>query len=99
MAGAKFSNVELNHEDIGRVLVSDEMYAELTRVAEPILAHAQEIAPVETGAYKASLHLELDLTDRAVVRVVAGDADVDYSLAVEAKHATLAVAAHLSRSV
>ena len=67
------ARIELDHPGIGQMLKSGGVRAELTRRASQILAAAESHAPVDTGAYKASLHLEQDTTDRAVVRVVADD--------------------------
>lgn len=60
---------------------------DLTNHADRVLAAAQASAPVATGAYRASLHIEQDTTDRAVVRVVAS---VPYAAAVEADTGNLA---------
>lgn len=45
--------------------------ATLRERAEAVLAAAQAGAPVDTGEYLDSLHIEVDHTDRMVVRVVA----------------------------
>lgn len=79
--------VELNHGGMRDLLNSPGVRAELTRRAERVLARAKPTAPVESGEYQASLHIEQDTTDRAVVRVVAG---TDHGMAVEANHGTLA---------
>lgn len=91
---AKRSRVQLDHKNIGRVLTSDRMYAGLEKVAAAILAEVKDAAPVDTGAYKESLHLARDLTDRAVVRVVS---DSPYGLAVEARDAPMAVGLNRSK--
>lgn len=67
------ARIELDHPGIGAMLKSPEVRAELTRRAQRMLSAAESSAPVDTGSYKASLHLEQDTTDRAVVRVVADD--------------------------
>ena len=61
---------------------------------ERALAAAQSSAPVASGAYRASLHLVDDTTDRAVVRLVA---DVDHAMVVEANTGTLARALDQAR--
>lgn len=61
--------------------------SQLHQRAESALSSAQSTAPVATGAYRDSLHIEEDHTDRLVVRVVA---DVPYAMIVEADHGTLA---------
>ncbi len=55
--------------------------------AGPVLSAAQANAPVDTGAYRDSLRLEDDTTDRAVVRVVS---DVAYAVLVESQTGNLA---------
>ena len=55
--------------------------------AEKRAETARANAPVASGAYRDSIHVETDHTDRMVKRVVA---DVDYALVVEAEHGTLA---------
>jgi hypothetical protein len=72
---------------IKEILNSGAVRDMLTAKAEPVLAAAQSSAPVASGAYLESLHIEQATTDRAVVRVVA---DVPYATAVEADHGTLA---------
>jgi hypothetical protein len=59
----------------------------LTAKAESVLGAAKATAPIASGAYLESLHIEQVTTDRAVVRVVA---DVPYATAVEADEGTLA---------
>lgn len=54
--------------------------------AQAVLSAAQGSAPVDSGAYSASLHIEEDHTDRMVVRVVAS---VPYSHVVEANDGVL----------
>lgn len=67
------NQVKLDHRGMAAMLKSEPVRAELTRRAERALAAAQASAPVDTGDYKAGLHLEQETTDRAVVRVVADD--------------------------
>lgn len=79
--------VKLNSRGMGAMLNSAEVRRELTNRASRVLAAAQAAAPVDTGAYRASLHLQQATTDRAVVRVVAG---TDHAFVVEADRGTLA---------
>lgn len=72
---------------IAELLKSDDVRNYVTDRAESVLAAAQASAPIETGAYQASLHIEQATTDRAVTRVVA---DVDYAHVVEADTGNLA---------
>ena len=70
MARAK---VVLDHAGMKALLNDLGVRAELTRRMGPVLAAARASAPVDTGAYKASIELVQATTDRAVVRVVATD--------------------------
>lgn len=83
------SNFRLISSGVEEILNSAETRAFLTDKAEAVLSSAQAGAPVVTGAYAASLHIEQDTTDRAAVRVVA---DVDYAMIVEANTGNLAQA-------
>lgn len=83
-----FSRFKLNHGGIQSYLDGDHGVSSLVRgEAAKVLAAAQAGAPVDSGAYQASLHLEETRTDRLVVRVVA---DVDYAMIVEANTGNLA---------
>jgi hypothetical protein len=55
--------------------------------AEERAARARANAPVASGAYRDSIHVETDHTDRMVKRVVA---DVPYAMVVEANTGTMA---------
>lgn len=81
------NRIKLNSRGIDELLTSSDVRDELTTRAERALAAARASAPVDTGSYRASLHIEQDTTDRAVVRVVAG---VPYAIIVEADTGTLA---------
>lgn len=69
------------------ILNSSETRSLLTGKAESVLSAAQSSAPVASGDYQRSLHLEQTSTDRAVTRVVA---DVPYAGVVEANTGCLA---------
>lgn len=58
----------------------------LTSVAEEIAETARETAPVDTGAYKKSIHVEGKFQQRAVALVVASDKK---SMLIEAKTGNL----------
>ena len=79
--------VKLKSSGMKELLNSSGAMSACRSEAQPMLAAAQSGAPVATGAYRASLHLEEDHTDRARVRVVA---DVPYAMAVEADAGNLA---------
>jgi len=80
---AKF---KIDDRGIKQILFSDA-FADVSREgAERVADAARAIAPVETGAYRDSIRVEEDFTDRVVYRVVA---DVPYALKVEADHGTL----------
>lgn len=77
--------------DIGKILRSPQVEAKCEEVARRVLAEAQAIAPVKTGAYKQSLHIEkIPHAHRDTYAVVA---DVPYAVYVESEHGTLARAA------
>lgn len=79
---------KLNHGGIQSYLDGGGgVEALLEAKAQTALARAQASAPVASGAYRESLHVETDRTDRMVKRVVA---DVPYALVVEANTGNLA---------
>lgn len=61
--------------------------AVLQAEAEKSAARARASAPSDSGAYRASIHIETAKTDRMVKRVVA---DVPYALVVEANTGNMA---------
>lgn len=66
--------VKLNSREIQSYLDGGHgVSAMLHSKAAPVLAAAKAAAPVDTGDYESSLHIEEDHTDRLVVRVVASD--------------------------
>lgn len=87
--------VRLNHAGMRALLHDPGVRAELVKRGERVLAAAQASAPVETGAYKASLHLVVDdHPSRVAVHV---GASVDYGMDVEADHGTLSRALDSAR--
>lgn len=80
------ARVTLNHAGMRALLHSAGVRADLHARAERVAAAARGVAPVDTGAYRDSIHVTNDTTDRAVARV---NASVDYALAVEADTRTL----------
>lgn len=81
------ARVKVNYgAPFAEILNSARVRAELTSKAGNVLAAAQAAAPVDTGEYRASLHIIQATTDRAVVRVVAS---APHALVVEANHGTL----------
>lgn len=70
MAGLK---IKLNHAEMAKLLKSDQMRPPLKAIAEKTASRARSSAPVDTGAYRDSIDVESDTTDRAVERVVAHD--------------------------
>lgn len=92
MAGS--IRITINPAGIKELLNRAETRAMLTEKARHVLALAQEIAPVESGAYKASLRIEQGTTDRAVVAVIAG---TDHAFVVEANTGTLRKALDAAR--
>lgn len=81
------NRVKLNSAGMQSLLNDPKVAAELARRMGPVLAQAQANAPVDTGTYRDSLHIEAAVTDRVVARVVS---DVDYALNVEAGTGNLA---------
>lgn len=81
------SMIKINHSEIQSYLDGDHgVEALLEEHAQQALSAAQNAAPVASGTYRDSLHIETDKTDRMVKRVAS---DVDYALVVEANHGTL----------
>lgn len=82
------AKVKLNHGGIQSYLDGDHgVEALLDAQAEESASRARASAPVDSGEYLASIHVETDRTDRMVKRVVA---DVPYAMVVEANTGTLA---------
>lgn len=80
--------VTLNHGGIAELLKGDAADGACKPEAEKALARARASAPVDSGAYRASLHLERVVhPTRAVWRVVA---DVEHAMLVEANTGNLA---------
>lgn len=88
------SGVKLNSKGVAELLKSSGVRADLTARGERVLASAQSSAPVASGAYKESLSVTQDTTDRAVVRV---GASVAHAFIVEANTGTLARALDAGR--
>ena len=88
MVGAR---TKLNSSEIQKMLNGEGRYSgvrdDLRDRAERVLSAAQAAAPVDTGAYQASLEVTEDTTDRAAVRV---GASVPYAMVVEADRGVLA---------
>ena len=79
---------KINHSAIQEYLDGGHgVEAMLDREAEDRANRARSNAPVVSGDYQSSIHVETVHTDRMVKRVVA---DVTYALKVEADHGTLA---------
>jgi hypothetical protein len=76
---------------MAQMLKSPNVAREVHRRAEQIAGLAKDFAPVVSGDYRNSIHVEDDQTDRAVSLVIVG---VDYGLEVEALHAPLGRAAN-----
>lgn len=72
----------LNSHGLASVLASRDVRAALEHKAEAVLKAADARVPVRTGDLKASGHVEMDETDRAVARVVY---DSDHAQVVNAR--------------
>lgn len=82
------SRFKLNSGGIQSYLDGDHgVEAMLEAEAEERADRARSNAPVDSGAYRDSIHVETDHTDRMVKRVVA---DVPYAMVVEANTGTMA---------
>lgn len=79
--------VKMDSAGVSELLSSAPIRAVLTPHAEAVLAAAQAGAPVASGRYRDSLHIESDTTDRAVERVVAS---APHALLVESRTGNLA---------
>lgn len=62
-----------NSRGFDELLKADFIRDDLTRRAEAIAAQARATAPVKTGAYRDSIKVVQDTSDRAVARVIATD--------------------------
>ena len=78
---------KLKSGGMAALLKSGEVRAFTTARAERVLAAANAAAPVASGKYRDSLHIEQVTTDRAVTRVVGG---TEYDWVVEARTGNLA---------
>jgi hypothetical protein len=72
------------------LLNSDVARAALQGPAQTVLAHAKATAPVDSGAYRDSLRIVEDHTDRIVLRV---GSSLDYANVIQAN------TGHLARSI
>ena len=79
--------VKLISRGMRGLLNDDGVARDLAARAERVASAARATAPVKTGAYRASITVTADRTDRAVARVGAG---VPYALAIEAGTGNLA---------
>ena len=82
------ARIKLNSAGIQSLLDGGQgVDAMLQAEAETRAERARANAPVASGAYRDSIHVETDHTDRVVKRVVA---DVPYAMVVEANNGTMA---------
>lgn len=81
------ARVVLKSAGFREMLNSGEVRALLTGKASSVLSSAKANAPVDSGEYAASIHVEQATTDRAVVRVVAS---APHAFVVEANTGNLA---------
>lgn len=78
---------EFNDRDIQKILKGSEVRDALRQIAEDMASRARASAPVDSGEYRDSIHVETDETPtRARARVVAS---ADHAAAVEAKTGNL----------
>lgn len=82
------STFKLNHAEMQALLDGGNgVEAILDQHAEEVAGRARSNARVASGAYRDSIHVETDHTDRMRKRVIA---DVDYAMVVEAKTGNMA---------
>jgi hypothetical protein len=81
------TRVTLESRGVLAALSSPGVRAELERIAQRVESAAIASAPVQTGNYKDSIHIESDDSDRARVRVVAS---APHAHLVEARTGNLA---------
>lgn len=87
--------VTINNDEIQSYLDGDHGVEQLLEAAgNRVLAAAKATAPVKTGAYRNSLHLTTEHTDRMVVRV---GSDLPYAPMVQARHGNLSRALDAAR--
>lgn len=80
--------IKLKSRGMKELLSSRAVERQLTELAEKVKARGKATAPVRTGAYRDSIHVEsVQHPSRVVVRVKAG---VSYGWAVEAMTGNLA---------
>jgi len=80
------AKIRLSSAGMAALLKSDDVRSFLTERAQRVASAAKAGAPVASGEYQNSIHLEQATTDRAVVRVVA---DAEHALIVEARTGNL----------
>lgn len=74
-------------DGMAELLVADGVRERLREIGGRVLEQARSTAPVATGAYRDSLELVEDTTDRAVVRV---GSPLPYAPSIEARTGHLA---------
>lgn len=74
------AEVEINEEAIRGLALSDEVQADLRARMDKVVDVAKATAPVDTGAYKASIHQVEEPDDDGSRHV---DTGVDYAIYVE----------------
>jgi type V secretory pathway adhesin AidA len=79
--------VKLNHRGMRDLLNSSAARAALEGPAQSVLVRAKATAPVDTGAYRDSLHIAEDRTDRVVLRI---GSNLDYATTIQANTGHLA---------
>ncbi|HET6865465.1 MAG TPA: hypothetical protein VFH80_28310 [Solirubrobacteraceae bacterium] len=83
-------DVRVNNQGLAELRCSPGVQAELERLMERAKSQARADAPVESGDYRDSLQVTVDVTKGARPRARARlGSDVDYAMQVEAAHGTL----------
>lgn len=79
--------VKMNDANVRAFLRSEAVSRVMDRPAEVVEAEAKHTAPVLTGTYRDSIHVETEITDRVKKRVGSG---VPYSRVVNGRTGNLA---------
>lgn len=78
--------VKLNSREIGKLLKSSDVDKGMDPMANRVRDRARATAPVRTGRYRDSIHVETETTDRVKKRI---GSDVPYGMVIEARTGNL----------
>lgn len=78
--------IKLNSREVGKLLKSADVSRGMEPIANAVRDRAKATAPVRTGRYRDSIHVETETTDRVKKRI---GSDVPYGMVVEARTGNL----------